>query len=653
MAGQEKKCKWSFTEQIGGYDQGPNNAMLVNFKKTPYASLIRESIQNSLDAVLDTSKPVRVVIEFNKLKKIYFPNFFDIEKHIKGCLTYYKNNDRAKQTYEPMLDLFKNGSYEDEIEFIRVSDFNTKGMDYRKNDTNCPFYAFVRSAGVSAKEDNTAGGSFGFGKSAYFMLSPINTIIISTMTKDNKCFFEGITSLCTHIVDGVKYMPYGYYDDSNGEPVTDPDLIPKKFRRTEPGTDFNIIGFRHKNTGNERDEMKQAVIRNFWMAIYENQLEVVIDNDIINHETLEKQIIQYFPNPTDDTKKSNYYNPRPYFDAVRLHNNDKKHILIEKEIDILGKVKLYVNIDKDANDKVIFMRKPKMLVYSKRLQTNYGAYAVFICDDSKGNQLLRELENPAHDEWKPANYRDNNQHIIKDGEYAINSINTFINDCFNSLFQSQTSTSLTITGLEEYLYIPEDLIDNGNDNSTNPFIGIPTGNFIEDGPSITTQITDTTSYLKEKENTGSIILIQEGKINDENGENKFTGTGHKNKKSKTKGGTNTKGNSFDYNKVNSDLEGTIKEYFDVTFRVIASHNENKLIHNIIIYSDYEAQNAEIELILGGEQNDEVPEITYSSTGVVQDNFITNLSISEGKNIISVQFNDNMKHAVKLKAYECK
>lgn len=194
MAGREKKCKWHFADQPNGQEVGPNNAMEQSFKKQPYASLVRESIQNSLDAVLDTTKPVVVKYSFKEMHGADYPQFFELQEHIRGCLEYYPDNRNAKANYEPMLEWFKGGNlYHKNIGYIRISDYNTKGMDYEEGNTNKSFYAFVRSAGVSSKENTQAGGSFGFGKAAYFLLSPISTIIVSTCTQDERKFFEGNT----------------------------------------------------------------------------------------------------------------------------------------------------------------------------------------------------------------------------------------------------------------------------------------------------------------------------------------------------------------------------------------------------------------------------------------------------------------------------
>lgn len=42
--------------------------MEQSFKNHPYASLVRESIQNSLDAVLDKSEPVIVKFSFMEMQ---------------------------------------------------------------------------------------------------------------------------------------------------------------------------------------------------------------------------------------------------------------------------------------------------------------------------------------------------------------------------------------------------------------------------------------------------------------------------------------------------------------------------------------------------------------------------------------------------------
>lgn len=371
MAGREKNCKWFFADQPpGGREIGPNNAMEQSFKKHPYASLVRESIQNSLDAVLDNNEPVRMKYEFREMKSEDYPNFFDLRNHIQGCIDYYPKNTNAKAKYEPMVQALSDYYGRATIQYIRVSDFNTKGMAYDCKDTNSPFYAFVRSAGVSAKDNTSAGSSFGFGKAAYFLISPINTIIVSTYTDNGDSYFEGVASLCTHLYNGEVKMDVGYYDDSEGKPVNQVENIPSIFRRAEPGTDINILGCDFYFRDEIKREMTEAVLRNFWMAIFNGKLEVQIGGSIfINRENLQGMMEEYFPDEEDKTRKSGYDNPRPYFDAVRYAETSERFIKFEDNLALLGHVVFYVNKQKGVNDKIAYIRDLQMLVFSKKNKT--------------------------------------------------------------------------------------------------------------------------------------------------------------------------------------------------------------------------------------------------------------------------------------------
>ena len=226
----EKECRWHFKEQSGGSDIGPNDPMNENFKKNRYASLIRESIQNSLDAVDDNALPVTVAFQFKEISCDRFPNFFELRKDVDECLLYYKDNRNAKEKYIPMSEYLRSFlSLDINMPYLVISDINTTGMDYKEGDTNCPFYAFVRSGGVTSKGTDSAGGSFGFGKAAYFGMSQISTMLVSTRTKSGECFFEGVSSLCTHKKEGKKRTAVGFYDNNDGSPISEEERIPRRF----------------------------------------------------------------------------------------------------------------------------------------------------------------------------------------------------------------------------------------------------------------------------------------------------------------------------------------------------------------------------------------------------------------------------------------
>ena len=234
MSGVEKNCRWFFAKSLGGQDQGPNDAMGENFKKMPFEAIVRESVQNSLDAKAYDDKPVIVTFKFKSTDANNYPMLFRIDKHIQGCLDMYDDKNAHKK-FDPMLD-YIDRARNARMDYIEVHDENTTGMGYDKDDTKSGFYSFVKSAGNSSKTSESAGGSFGFGKAAYFNLSKIRTVLISTLTLDNKHFFEGVASLCTNKMNGEKLVPVGFYCDNEAEdPITLQTSIPDRFLRKHPG----------------------------------------------------------------------------------------------------------------------------------------------------------------------------------------------------------------------------------------------------------------------------------------------------------------------------------------------------------------------------------------------------------------------------------
>ena len=190
-------------------------------------------------------------------------------------------------------------------------------MPYVPSDTESPFYVFLRSKGVSIKMIGGAG-ILGFGKGAYFVLSPIKTIIVSSRDTDNNVYFEGAAWLTTHRNgSGEKLTAYGYYDNNSGEPTVNEDSVPELFMRDEIGTDINIIGLWEDVDRNRL--MVKSVLNNFWLAIHDKKLIVTINDIVISRENLEQIIDEYFPNEYESGNASDIetWNPKPYYKSVK------------------------------------------------------------------------------------------------------------------------------------------------------------------------------------------------------------------------------------------------------------------------------------------------------------------------------------------------
>lgn len=69
-----------------------------------------------------------------------------LKEHIQACID--SNSEKAKERFGPMLNVLNRSLF-----YLKISDYNTIGMEYRKGDKACPFYCFVRSKGNSSKRE--------------------------------------------------------------------------------------------------------------------------------------------------------------------------------------------------------------------------------------------------------------------------------------------------------------------------------------------------------------------------------------------------------------------------------------------------------------------------------------------------------------------
>ena len=649
----ERNCEWHFEKQPqAAQDIGPNNAAEAYFADTPYPSLIRESIQNSLDVVKDKSQPVKMKFEFGKLRTKSFDNFYKLREHIWGA---YKLYGKKADQYKTMLERF-DMTYNNQnvIYYIKVSDFNTTGMDYKPDDS--PFYAFLRALGYNVKTDDAAGGSYGFGHSAFFVMSPIHTILVSTMTDAGKTYFEGAANLCTHLYkgkDGVetKYMHYGYYDNQDGQkPASLQTDIPDRFYRNEPGTDIYVMGVDGEASKVDAayKEMVKATLRHFWLAIYNNKLIVEIGNTVIDTDSLEELMSQNYPEILDKARSHDDYNPRPYYEAVKNAGTSNQFIKIEKKLSILGDTNLYIWKNKEARDGIVHMRNKCMYIFRARhYSSSYGYFGVLYFKDDKGGALLKDLEDPAHKKWEFSKLGDKG-YLIRE------EINNFVSESLQSIFVTNGEGALGIAGTDEYLFVPEDLLTPDAEKlKDNPLFGTPDDDQQEEGNSPTTDIIDSApTYIETKEKKGKVVILKPSK-----GKPKGGGSmgGHiRSTKKKRKKGKGTAPGGGGYEPDDTATEGEFLHNVPVDYRVMAEQKSGKMIHTISMKVENDVVNGQIEIIVGGEERDETVGIISASQGTINGNTISDLVLSKDKrNIIELQFEDNMKHIVKLTAYEFK
>ena len=395
--------------------------------------------------------------------------------------------------------------------------------------------------------------------------------------------------------------------------------------------------------------------RNFWMAIYNGKLVVFINDELqIRKDNIEEMMEQYFEDTDDSTRKAGYYNPRPYFDAVRLAGSSGKYLFFEDALPLLGHVCLYVFKKKGATDKIAYIRALQMLVYSKRTKTNHGLYGVFYCDSEKGNDLLRNMENPAHDEWKASNWRINGR-AYGMGRIALQEMDNFIAECLSNAFSLKEKQAIDIKGLEEFLYIPT-AYEEDEDLDSESQTGDTTGAVQEDGTSMTTDITDeednpTVTERPAPPSTGHVMINKTTSATNTTDGSLRSGHGEAERKSKTKG-IQKPGDTNDTRTENEAGEkGLFASPISIPYRTFSQHEDGGIYHYVVLHPEEEIENVRLHFFAVGEESDEELQIAESNIGNISGNIIRDVHLTEGRLRLRVRFTDNMKHAVKLSAEE--
>ncbi|HVZ97798.1 MAG TPA: hypothetical protein VG847_13040 [Chitinophagaceae bacterium] len=446
-----KEPKWEFVSTGGSREDGIHNSMIEHFAGNHNYHLAREIIQNSIDAKQDGStEPVTVVFKLEEFTKKEFPGQSELLEVLNACKKYYKSDKDTQEFIDNALECIK----ADTIPFLKISDFNTKGLFGNDDDKKGGWYNLVKSTGASSKGEHQ-GGSFGIGKGAPFAASNLRVVFYSTLKEDSFTKFQGIAELVSHEVDNDVKRGVGSFGFGQGSLNNLKDIPEKFWRKEKTGTDIFIAGY--KNEKGWQKDLVQSVLRNFWYAISKNDLIVRVEKDEINQENLEKYLSHHFINEPFKDYVEPTGNPLQYYLAVK---NGKP---FEAKLPTLGNVKFYFYQTEEHLNYVSMLRKSHMVIYSRRFNFPGNYAGVFICDDDKGNKELRKMEPPAHDKWIPERNKEK-------GPKAMEEIISFVRDCLDQMKITKTSGVLDIPELYKYLPYDEGE-DAGEGNGVSQYTG--------------------------------------------------------------------------------------------------------------------------------------------------------------------------------------
>ncbi|MDW0113271.1 hypothetical protein QT711_08725 [Sporosarcina saromensis] len=434
---------WNFPATSGGLINSINNAGIETFRGNELDSLTREICQNSLDALKDETKPVIIEFKSFDIPSEMFPQQTELVEVYKKCeRTWTGKNDKSEQFIKQAQQIME----QPEIQFLRISDFNTKGLEgARRGELGSPWSSLIREAGSSNKGDSS-GGSFGIGKSAPFANSKLRTLFYESLDSTNYKSHIGVANIMSFEKEpGLTTIGSGYYtNDENSKAIPGFLNLDPNYERTETGTDIYIAGFKPKP--NWVNEIRNSVLFNFFITIHQKKLVVRIEDEVISHENL-GELIQSL----DETKEE-YRHVKSYYEVL-ISNKSLKTPSPKREYKTIGtfeegEATLYIMKGDDLNRRVLMTRKVGMRLFEQnRISGSISFTGILIITGRHMNQVFKKMENPAHTLWEPNRYEPS----PKEAERAFSDLRKFVRETVQQTFQVETTDTMDAIGLSDFL----------------------------------------------------------------------------------------------------------------------------------------------------------------------------------------------------------
>jgi hypothetical protein len=219
MAARDKKIGWDFGRVSGGVIQGFNNSNINLFGNDVLESVVRECIQNSIDAHDDSAQgPTQVAFTVNYLD----PQANDVTPGLKPFMDAGLEQEKSAASNGHAADWYRRASSllggRNRIPILGIHDANTVGLSETHAEiagASSPWLALVRAQGVNRKRDESSLGGFGHGSNAPFGLSKLRTVFYHSpsLDEDKRTIerFQGHAILQTLNIDGDSTTPDGFY----------------------------------------------------------------------------------------------------------------------------------------------------------------------------------------------------------------------------------------------------------------------------------------------------------------------------------------------------------------------------------------------------------------------------------------------------------
>ena len=408
-------------------------------------ALVRESIQNSLDAKLKNSgAPVRVRITFPTNSDL--PAAADAAPYLGSLWRHIKAAEVIAEVPE----------HDGKVPYLLFEDFGTRGLVGDPELSEDPdegeladFFYFWRNIG-RGKKHGEERGRWGLGKTMFPASSQIHAFFGLTIRGGGEGpLLMGQSTLSIHHIDGKKHYPYGYYaehaDDQFALPIADQNQI-DDFCSTfslsrEAETGLSVV-VPYPRGGINATEVLKSVVKHYFYPILSGGLivEVVSDNEVtsVNANTIDDIVKAkftkqdhtflgtlalakwYIEAPGEDKVPAQQQVPHrsPSWEADLFSTGQiddfaealdslkpvavriPVHVIPRGKQPILSHFDVVLERDPDLELPLDEFIRAGITITGVSSLREAGIRALVIADDLPISSMLGDSENPAHTEWQ-------------------------------------------------------------------------------------------------------------------------------------------------------------------------------------------------------------------------------------------------------------
>lgn len=394
------KAAWRFPDNQNGEIKGFNDAGVSTFDGNTLRSMVRESIQNSLDASRSDSPFVRVEFELFNISPDEIPGKKDLLYAFRQCKAFAEKGSKAQRFFNQAIN-----DCNKPIPVLRISDHGTTGLrGANTDDLSSDWSRLVKQSGSSSKSD-VSGGSFGIGKFANFACSAMRTVFFASMDDGGVESNIGVARLTSFSDRGATTSGIGYYSDNDFNNATLCQLnLPHALHRSvdDPGTDIYIIDCVQKP--HLMRTIKHEVLSSFLVSIWKNILEVVVDGHSINAQNLARIIGELNHEDNDERILIEYFSllSSGTEGVHKIVLDPDEHGYAHKYGYPKRSAVLYLKQGEKLNRSVMMTRSKGMKLFDqKSISGTIQFTGILMIEGEKMNEDFREMEAPSHDKWEP------------------------------------------------------------------------------------------------------------------------------------------------------------------------------------------------------------------------------------------------------------